>query len=72
MKKIELEIDDATARTLGELIDLSASEFNTHGPLTIHSLLLMLIEDLCLAMERPGSWEGSNMANVMLGHGYGV
>ena len=31
----------------------------------------ILVEDLKLADERPGSWEGANMRQVLDGHGIG-
>lgn len=42
----------------------------THGLLTVASALEMLAEDLGMVDSRPGSWEGSNMAQVLTSHGY--
>ena len=42
----------------------------THGLLTVAGALEMLAEDLGMVDTRPGSWEGSNMAQVLASHGY--
>lgn len=42
----------------------------THGLLTVAGALEMLAEDLGMVESRPGSWEGSNMAEVLSSHGY--
>lgn len=42
----------------------------THGNLTVSSLLGMMAEDLAMTNTRPGSWEGSNMQQVLDSHGY--
>jgi len=38
--------------------------------LTVAGALGMLAEDLGMVHSRPGSWEGSNMAQVVASHGY--
>lgn len=38
--------------------------------LTPEELLAILKEDVVLTVERPGSWEGSNMLTVLESHGY--
>jgi len=38
--------------------------------LDLPRLAAMLLEDVALMVRRPGSWEGSNMAQVMASHGY--
>jgi hypothetical protein len=42
----------------------------THGALTVECLLEMLAEDCGMVISRPGSWEGSGMANLLASHGY--
>lgn len=42
----------------------------THGLLTVAGTLAMLAEDVGMVWTRPGSWEGSNMAQVLSSHGY--
>jgi len=42
----------------------------TREPLTPEELINILKEDVVLAVERPGSWEGSNMLNVLRCHGF--
>lgn len=45
-------------------------ENNTHGPMTIETLVATLLEDVALATTRPGSWEGGHMGDLLQGHGY--
>lgn len=50
-------------------------EFALKAPITRRSisaqeLLSILKEDVILAVERPGSWEGSNMLTVLESHGF--
>lgn len=79
--KITIEIDAEIAENLNLLIkNLSSApvegspkeEFNSHGRLTISSLAKMLLEDAAMAISRPGSWESSNMIDVLRAHGYEV
>ena len=42
----------------------------TDRPVTPRELINILKEDVVLAVERPGSWEGSNMLNVLESHGF--
>ncbi len=42
----------------------------TSEPLTAEELLAILKEDVVLAVERPGSWEGANMLEVLVCHGF--
>ncbi|MFX1695887.1 hypothetical protein [Paraburkholderia sp. A1RO-1] len=72
-RKFSIEVSDTTAADLDELVNFlngSACEYNTHGRLTSSSLLKMLAEDAAMVLRRPGSWEGSNMAQVLSSHGY--
>jgi hypothetical protein len=43
---------------------------SSHGRLTVSSLLSMLAQDAAMTNSRPGSWEGSNMQQVLDSHGY--
>jgi len=44
--------------------------FTSHGELDVEGLLLMLAQDAAMTNSRPGSWEGSNMQQVLDAHGY--
>ncbi len=69
--KVEFEIDPATAVLVQTFISTTQGrDDNTHGPLTIPSLAQMLLEDVALMIERPGSWEGAGMCSLLSGHGY--
>ena len=77
MKRIQIEIDDQTAADLADLVqqinaNAGPEPFNSHGPLTVKKLAAMLLEDAGMVISRPGSWEGSNMADVLRSHGYKI
>ena len=42
----------------------------TKAPITPRELIDVLKQDVVLAVERPGSWEGSNMLTVLQSHGF--
>lgn len=42
----------------------------TKEPVTPAQLTSILKEDVVLAVDRPGSWEGSNMLTVLQSHGF--
>jgi hypothetical protein len=69
--KIEIEISQEDAELIKEFLELRGqSERSSHGNLTLETLTKMLLEDVALAVRRPGSWEGSNMNQVLNSHGY--
>jgi hypothetical protein len=71
--KIEIEVSEENAALIEEFMDDNQSEEgNSHGPLDMIVLAEMLLEDVALAVRRPGSWEGSNMINVLNSHGYSI
>ncbi len=71
--KIEVEISDQDAALIEEFLENNqGDEFNSHGPLDMIVLAGMLMEDVALAVRRPGSWEGSNMAQMLTCHGYTI
>jgi hypothetical protein len=53
-------------------LNLYASEdIGTHGKLDTSKLASMIFEDVALAIQRSGSWEGSQMGTLLYAHGYG-
>jgi hypothetical protein len=69
--KIVIEISDDDAMYINRVIELAnMSDANTHGTLSFENLAKMLLEDVALAVRRPGSWEGANMAQLLASHGY--
>lgn len=42
----------------------------TDEPLSAKDLIEILKDDVVLAVERPGSWEGANMHQVLISHGF--
>jgi hypothetical protein len=38
----------------------------------VKKLAAMLLEDAGMVISRPGSWEGSNMTDVLRSHGYRI
>lgn len=77
-RRITIEISAETASLLDDLVARCNESHrdregaNTHGELTPATLLAMLAEDAGLVIRRPGSWEGANMAQVLISHGYDV
>jgi hypothetical protein len=51
-------------------VDEERDGATTRGALTVERLLAMLAEDCGMVISRPGSWEGSGMANLLASHGY--
>lgn len=77
LKRIQIDIDDQTAADLADLVqrinaNAGPDPFSSHGPLTMKKLAAMLLEDAGMVISRPGSWEGSNMADVLRSHGYKI
>lgn len=78
MKRITIEVTEAAAASLHELAARCTEQnkcrdgFTTHGSLSVPLLLTMLAEDAAMIITRPGSWEGANMAQVFISHGYNV
>ncbi|MEC9356513.1 MAG: hypothetical protein VX836_01435 [Pseudomonadota bacterium] len=73
MIRIHVEISDDDNRLIEEALEcMSRSEANTHGRLDLPRLAAMLLEDVALAVRRPGSWEGAHMIQVLESHGYPV
>lgn len=72
-KTITITLTDEDAALIERGLPIfNQNEATTHGPLTIENLAGMLLEDVGLAVRRPGSWEGANMIQVLLSHGYAV
>ncbi|WP_124919822.1 hypothetical protein [Burkholderia cepacia] len=78
MKRIAVTVSEKTAAELDELVRLlngnheSTERYCSHGLLARSRLFAMLSEDADLVISRPGSWEGSHMAQVLSSHGYEV
>ncbi len=71
--KVEIEIPDRNVELIERFMDNNQTdEDNSHGPLDMIVLAEMLMEDVALAVRRPGSWEGENMIQVLTSHGYTV
>lgn len=76
MKRITIQVSDGAAVSLEELAARCTEEhqrrdgFTSHGALSVSALMEMLAEDAAMVISRPGSWEGSNMAQVFSSHGY--
>lgn len=69
--RIHVEIPDDDNKLIEEALErMSHSDGNTHGRLDLPRLAAMLLEDVALAVRRPGSWEGAHMIQVLESHGY--
>lgn len=78
MKRIIIEVSEATSKALVELAE-ACSEANkarngatTHGHLTPTKLLAMLAEDAGMVITRPGCWEAANLYQALASHGYSL
>lgn len=77
-RKFTIEVSSDTAAALHELAARCTRAhkrnggYSSHGELSVSSLLKMLADDAAMVIARPGSWEGSNMAQVFSSHGYEV
>lgn len=57
--------------TFGQAVkELQLTYPGTNERVTAKALLEILKEDIILVVERPGSWEGSNMHEVLRCHGF--
>jgi len=71
--RIHVEISDEDNKLIEQALErMCQSEANTHGRLDLPRLAAMLLEDVALAVRRPGSWEGTHMIQVLESHGYPV
>lgn len=76
MKKVTFAVEDGVYLDLlavlehCNLTNKARAGFTTHGDLTLSALFSMLADDVAMTKTRPGSWEGSNMEAVLVGHGY--
>lgn len=52
------------------VIRLGLSDPLDGTPITPEKLLEVLKDDVVHVLERPGSWEGSNMEQVLICHGF--
>jgi hypothetical protein len=50
--------------------ELQLTDPITRKPITAKELIDILKEDVVYAVERPGSWEGANMLEVLTCHGF--
>ena len=71
MPKFTVDVSEEDLKLIERgLLRMNRSDGNSHGPLDVQRLAGMLMEDVALAVRRPGSWEGSNMSQVLTSHGY--
>jgi hypothetical protein len=69
--RLTIKLSAQDAALIDEFLEYAkSSTFNSHGPLDRNRLAQMLLEDVALAMRRPGSWEGANMLQLLRSHGY--
>jgi hypothetical protein len=50
--------------------ELAMTRPTTKEPVGAQFLIEILKDDVILAVERPGSWEGANMLQVLTCHGF--
>ncbi|MDE0853929.1 MAG: hypothetical protein OSA97_05865 [Nevskia sp.] len=70
MPKFTIDVREEDLRDIERgLARMNHSDGNSHGPLDVHRLAGMLLQDVALAVRRPGSWEGDHMSQLC-SHGY--
>jgi len=73
MPKFTVDVSEDDLKLIERgLVRMNRSDGNSHGPLDVQRLAAMLLEDVALAVRRPGSWEGANMGQVLTSHGYSL
>ena len=73
MPKFTVDVSEGDLKLIERGLDrMNRNDGNTHGPLDLQRLAGMLLEDVALAVRRPGSWEGANMGQVLSSHGYSL
>lgn len=78
MPTIGVEVTEKAAASLAELVercneaDRARGGATSDGELTVPDLLTMLAQDAAYIIHRPGSWEATNMRDVLISHGYEV
>lgn len=78
MPSMQIEVSEEVAASLAELArrcteaDEERNGATTHGPVEPADILAMLAEDAALVVSRPGSWEGSGIAQHLAAHGYEI
>lgn len=71
MPKFTVDVSEEDLKLIERgLLRMNGSDGNSHGPLDVQRLAAMLMQDVALAVRRPGSWEGANMYQVLTSHGY--
>lgn len=71
MPKFTVDVSEEDLKLIERgLLRMNRSDGNSHGPLDVQRLACMLLQDVALAVRRPGSWEGTNMSQVLSSHGY--
>lgn len=68
VKQIRVELSDREWMAIEQFLPGTAN-VDGSDPLTLKTLVELLLQDVAMTMTRPGSWEGSNMIRVFEGHG---
>lgn len=63
--KVEIELNESTIRAISYLKCPASGK-----QLSPQEVIQTLADDLGMTNARPGSWEGSNMQQVIDGHGW--
>lgn len=68
--KIQVEIAEREAALVRLFTTSTSEDDNTQARLTVESLVIMLLEDVALMLQRPGCWEAESMRQLLSSHGY--
>jgi len=69
MPTLSIDYSAEDAAEIAKLLE-KMKDPRTGEPVTLNDVLETLVEDLALASWRPGSWEGHNMTQVLVSHGW--
>jgi hypothetical protein len=73
MPKFTVDVSEEDLKLIERgLLRMNQTDCNSHGALDLQRLAGMLMQDVALAVSRPGSWEGANMYQLLSSHGYAL
>ena len=70
IKNIKVELTEDQIESIN--IILNRERYLESDKISMNELVTMLLSDVANVIDRPGSWEGNNMVQVLRGHGWKV
>jgi hypothetical protein len=69
MPTLTIEYSESDAKEIAKLLQGMRDPWSDE-PMTLDKIVATLVEDIAIASDRPGSWEGHNMNQVLISHGW--